>query len=97
MPLDPCIDKAEETVAEFGRKFWEQETEAAERRRLVAALVDSVWGDKGVVVAVKPRAPFLRYFQPPRSSRNGELLKRGVNGGSDGTRTRDCHPIEIRE
>jgi hypothetical protein len=44
MPLDPRFDKAEEALAEFGRKFWDTETEAAERRRLVAALIDRVAG-----------------------------------------------------
>jgi hypothetical protein len=42
MPLDPRIDKTEEMLAEFGQKFWQTETEAAERRRLVAALIDRV-------------------------------------------------------
>jgi hypothetical protein len=29
MPLDPRIDKAEEILAEFGQKFWDDETEVA--------------------------------------------------------------------
>ncbi len=37
LPLDPRIDKAEEILAVFGRKFWDHETEAAERRRPVAS------------------------------------------------------------
>ena len=36
--------------------------DAADRRRLVATLIETVWQDNGIVVAVKPREPFLRYF-----------------------------------
>jgi hypothetical protein len=92
MPLDPRFDKAEEALAEFGRKFWDTETEAAERRRLVAALIDRVWQDKGVVVAVKPREPLMRYFQAAdelAQRRARKRAKRGFESGSDGTRTRD--------
>jgi hypothetical protein len=53
------LDKAEEALTEFGRTFWATETEAAERRSLVATLIDA----QGVVVAVKPREPFVRYFK----------------------------------
>jgi hypothetical protein len=36
--------------------------EPAERRKLLAQLFDRVWQDGGSIVAVKPRAPFARYF-----------------------------------
>src|SRR5438270_12226741 len=35
----------------------------AERRRVLATLFDRVWQDGGAITAVKPRMPFLRYFQ----------------------------------
>jgi DNA invertase Pin-like site-specific DNA recombinase len=89
MPLDPRLDKAEEALAEFGRKFWETETEAAERRRLVAALIDCVWQDQGIVVAVKPREPFMRYFKAADELAQRRARNSVVISGSDGTRTRD--------
>jgi hypothetical protein len=40
--------------------------EAAERRRLVASLVERVRQDNGHIVAVTPREPFLRSFPQSR-------------------------------
>jgi len=71
--------------------------EAADRRRLVATLIETVWQDNGVVVAVKPRDPFLRYFKGADELAQRRARNRAAISGSDGTRTRDCHPIEIRE
>ena len=59
----PTARQAEDALPSSAAKFWDTETEAAERRRLVAALIDRVWQDKGVVVAVKPREPFMRDFK----------------------------------
>jgi Recombinase zinc beta ribbon domain len=89
MPLDPRLDKAEEVLVEFGRKFWETETDASERRRLVATLIDTVWQDKGIVVAVKPREPFMRYFKAADELALRRARNSAVISGSDGTRTRD--------
>jgi hypothetical protein len=68
--------------------FWDEEPSPLERRKLIATLLERVWQDEGHIVAVRPRKPFVRYFRtmgrlntPPR--------RRGVKGGSDGTRTRD--------
>jgi DNA invertase Pin-like site-specific DNA recombinase len=90
-PIDPHLDKAEAILADFTR-FWQVETEPAERRRLIASLFDSVWQDEGKIVAVKPREPFLRYFQAAdelAQRRARKRAKRGFESGSDGTRTRD--------
>jgi hypothetical protein len=89
MPLDPRLDKAEEALTEFGHTFWAAETEAAERRRLVATLIDAVWQDQGVAVAVKPREPFVRYFKTADELAQRRARNRAVISGSDGTRTRD--------
>ncbi len=89
MPLDPRIDKAEEILGEFAQKFWDHETEAAERRRLVASLVESVSQDQGHIVAVTPREPFLRYFRAADELAQQRARNRAVISGSDGTRTRD--------
>ena len=77
-------------------------TGATESHRRLATLFDRVWQQDGQVVAVKPHAAFVRYFTAASErvtvSERAEtrLEKRGDNSGSDGTRTRDCHPIEIR-
>ena len=59
-PLDPQIERAEAILGDFAR-FWEVEPKAAERRKLIASLFDSVWQEDGQIVAVKPREPFVRY------------------------------------
>jgi hypothetical protein len=51
----------------------------------------------GVIVAVKPRPPFVRYFKTAERLNRQRKHRRGDKGGSDGRQTRDCHPIEIRE
>jgi hypothetical protein len=91
-PLDPQIERADAILRDFAR-FWEVEPKAAERRKLIASLFDRVWQDEGRIVAVKPREPFLRYFQ---LADEVAQLHTGVNGGSKGvggqTRKTTCKP-----
>ncbi len=87
-PLDARLDKAEALLTDFGR-VWEIEQEPAKRSRLISTLFDRVWQDGGTIVAVKPREPFLRYFQTADELAKRRAKKRGVESGSDGTRTRD--------
>jgi hypothetical protein len=61
----------------------------AERRKLIASLFDKVWQDDGLIVAVKPRPPFVRYFKTAERLNRDRKQKRDDKGGSDGTRTRD--------
>jgi hypothetical protein len=61
-PIDPDIAKAEGLLDDFAQ-FWTIEDAPAERHKLLAQLLDRVWQDGGSIVAVKPRAPFARYFQ----------------------------------
>lgn len=61
-PADLDLSRAEAILRDFAR-FWEVEPSPAERRRLIASLFDRVWQDGGVIVAVKPREPFVRYFK----------------------------------
>lgn len=61
-PLDPRLEQAETLLSDFGR-FWETEPSSAERRKLLATLFDRIWQDGGLIVAVKPRPPFVRYFK----------------------------------
>jgi chromatin segregation and condensation protein Rec8/ScpA/Scc1 (kleisin family) len=79
-PLDPQIERADAILRDFAR-FWEVEPKAAERRKLIASLFDRVWQDEGQIVAVKPREPFLRYFQ---LADEVAQLRTGDNGGSKG-------------
>jgi DNA invertase Pin-like site-specific DNA recombinase len=86
-PSDPGIERARELLEDFAR-FWELETEPAERRKLLLSLFGQVWARHGRIVAVQPHEPFLPYFQAldTAQSRWGKF---GAEGGSDGTRTRD--------
>ena len=87
-PLDPRLEQAETLLSDFGR-FWETEPSSAERRKLLATLFDRIWQDGGLSVAVKPRPPFVRYFKTAERLNRQRTNRRGVNSGSDGTRTRD--------
>jgi hypothetical protein len=61
-PIDPDIARAEALLDDFAQ-FWTIEAAPGERHKLLAQLFDRVWQDSGNIVAVKPRAPFARYFQ----------------------------------
>lgn len=85
-PEDPQLEQAATVLADFGR-FWDIEPSHAERRKLLASLFERIWEQGGTIVAVKPRAPFARYFT------TAEPLRRhheqgGAESGNDGGQTR---------
>jgi site-specific DNA recombinase len=61
-PVTPKLDRAAAVLADFPR-FWEIETEPAERRKLLTSLFERVWSQGGKIVAVKPHDAFRAYFQ----------------------------------
>lgn len=61
-PAEPAIDRARELLGDFGR-FWDLETEPAERRKLLLSLFEQVWAQDSQIVAVQPHGAFLPYFQ----------------------------------
>jgi hypothetical protein len=75
-PLDPHLDQAEALLSDFAR-FWETEPSSAERRKLLASLFDRIWQDSGVIVAVKPRPPFVRYFKTAERRNRQRKHRRG--------------------
>jgi hypothetical protein len=83
-PAEPAIDRARALLDEFPR-FWEIETEPAERRKLLLSLFEQIWAQNGQIVAVQPHDDFLPYFQAIQHG----AAPGGAEGGSDGTRTRD--------
>jgi hypothetical protein len=82
-PFDPEFDEADELLAKFA-DFWATEPSPAERRRVLATLLDRVWQDGGAITAVKPRTPFLRYFQMADELAQRRARRRGDKHGSDG-------------
>jgi site-specific DNA recombinase len=91
-PLDPQIERAEEILSDFAR-FWEAEPKAAERRKLIASLFDSVWQEDGQIVAVKPREPFVRYFKlADEAAQLRTGVERGGKGGGGQTRKKPRKP-----
>ena len=64
----PQLDQAAALLADFGR-FWEIEPSPAKRRKLLASLLERIWEHQGAMVAVKPRAPFARYFHAAETLR----------------------------
>jgi site-specific DNA recombinase len=61
-PADPGIDRVRDLLNDFPR-FWQIETEPAERRKLLLSLFEQVWTQDGRIVAVQPHEDFLPYFQ----------------------------------
>jgi len=57
--------------------------------QLLTQLFDRLWQEGGTIIAVRPRAPFARYFAATSDTRRAQASAAGVKNGSDGTRTRD--------
>jgi len=49
---------------------------------------DPIWQDGCTIVAIKPREPFLRYFQTADELAKRWAKKRGVENGSDDSNPR---------
>jgi hypothetical protein len=86
--IDPDVAQAEQLLSNFA-EFWEIETTPVERRRLLLSLFEQVWEDEGQIVAVKPRAGLVPYFQAAAKCHETRSGFSGAQSGSDGTRTRD--------
>jgi hypothetical protein len=81
--LDLDLDGACAVLEDFNR-FWQSETDPEPRRQLLGQLFERVWVDGHKIVAVRPTPAFAALFT------SGAVAgRRGVKGGSDGTRTRD--------
>ncbi len=66
-PTEPAIDRARALLEDFPR-FWELETQPAERRKLLLSLFGQIWAQNGRIVAVQPHDDFLPYFQAAQQS-----------------------------
>jgi hypothetical protein len=88
-PAKPAIDRAKALLDEFPR-FWEIETEPAERRKLLLSLFEQIWAQNGQIVAVQPHDDFLPYFQATQQFLQHQPAQGGAESGSDGGRARDC-------
>jgi hypothetical protein len=66
-PTKPANDRARALLTEFPR-FWDLETEPAERRKLLLSLFEQIWAQNGRIVAVQPHDDFLPYFQAAQQS-----------------------------
>ena len=86
-PAEPAIDRARALLGDF-QSFWDLETEAAERRKLLLSLFEQVWAHEGQIVAVQPHDAFLPYFDAADKTLQHRCENIGAEGGSDGTRTR---------
>ena len=86
-PAKPTIDRAKALLDDFPR-FWEIETQPAERRKLLLSLFEQIWAQNGQIVAVQPHDDFLPYFQATQQFLH-QPTQGGAESGSDGTRTRD--------
>jgi site-specific DNA recombinase len=67
-PTEPATDRARALLDDFPR-FWDLETQASERRKLLLSLFDQIWAQDGRIVAVQPHDDFLPYFQAVQQGR----------------------------
>jgi hypothetical protein len=95
-PAKPAIDRAKALLNEFPR-FWEIETQPAERRKLLLSLFEQIWAQNGQIVAVQPHDDFLPYFQATQQFLQHHPAQGGAESGSDGgcARTLPPDPEEI--
>lgn len=61
-PTEPALDRARAVLEDLPR-FWEIETQPAERRKLLLRLFEHVYAGDGRIVAVQPHDDFLPYFR----------------------------------
>ena len=87
-PANPANDRARALLEDFPR-FWDLETQPAERRKLLLSLFGQVWAQDGQIVAVQPHDPFLPYFHAIQQKIRHHPVGGGAESGNDGTRTRD--------
>ncbi|HWX45092.1 MAG TPA: hypothetical protein VNY52_07190 [Solirubrobacteraceae bacterium] len=90
-PAEPAIDCPRAIIDDF-RRFWDLETQPAERRKLLLSLFEQVWAHEGQIVAVQPHDAFLPYFQAVQQTSQHRSRKFGAEGGSDGGRVRTLPP-----
>ncbi len=65
-------------LADFGW-FWDQETDAPERNKILRLIFERVTVDDARIVSVTPREAFLPYFQFGRKSGGKERERRDSN------------------
>jgi hypothetical protein len=96
-PADPGIDRAKDLLADFSR-FWQIETEPAERRKLLLSLFEQVWAQDGRIVAVQPHEDFLPYFQAASRCRKqgGAKRKRERRGSNPRLSPRKSRSVDRR-
>jgi hypothetical protein len=92
-PTEPAIDQARALLDDFPR-FWDLETDPAERRKLLLSLFGQVWAQNGQIVAVQPHDAFLPYFQAAQQNHEHNPDQDGAESGNDGGRAHDCHPAD---
>jgi hypothetical protein len=86
-PTDPDLGHAQALLENFAR-FWETETDPAERRKLLTALFEHIWQKDGTIIAIKPHAAFARYFtaatqaqaKHPKGNPDNGVTKAGATG-----------------
>jgi hypothetical protein len=74
----------------MSERVMEAESDPGERRKLLTALFGHIWQKDGTIVAVKPQAPFARYFsaanqsqtKPPKGDTKSGVTKAGATGVS---------------
>jgi hypothetical protein len=88
----PNFARAQQIIQDFAR-FWSRELQPAERRLLLAELLQTIWQKDGQTVALKPQRPLAPYFTAIRDVQEAQVKdpKYDPGSGSDGGETRDCH------
>jgi hypothetical protein len=86
----PDLDQARKVLEDF-TIFWQREPDPANKRRFLSLICENVWLDRRPHHRLQPKPAFLPFFQSRRAQPRETA---GVKYGSDGGRSRDCHPAD---
>lgn len=64
----PDLDQARKVLEDF-TIFWRRETDPVAKRQLLSLIFERVWLDEQRVVAVRPKTPFVPFFERPARHR----------------------------
>jgi site-specific DNA recombinase len=77
-PIVADVSQAAAALTHFGW-FWQQETDPAERNKILRLIFEAVTVEDGQIVSVTPRDAFLPYFQFGQASGGKERERRDSN------------------
>jgi hypothetical protein len=75
----PDLDQARKVLEDF-TIFWRRETDPLAKRQLLSLIFERVWLDEQRVVAVRPKTPFVPFFERHRAADEHREMADSVPG-----------------